>query len=474
MNASLFLTCFFVYISAMILFGCWISRRKQSGNDFLLGGRALPLFLTLGTTVATMVGTGSSMGAVGKSYENGWMGSLYGLGGALGIFIAAWLFAPMRQHRFMTMAEELSSYVGGNRAVKNLVGVFTYLSSVGWLGAHILGGGMYLVFVTGIDPLWAKIWIAVGFGVYAVIGGYLAVVWTDTIQAVVLFVGFLLTALFAVRAAGGWENLQAVNAQLMENIHVLPSLSLIVVIAVGVLGTPSFRQRIYSGNSVLDVRKAFIVSGILYLGFALLPTIIGMAAYQSNPELSNPDLAFPWMATSVLPMALGMLILLAGLSATMSSASSDAIAGVTTVIRDLYQCVFRKMPPPEKVVSYSRVALGLTVGLALIMAVVSDNILGYISNIINLFMTGMCVCGILGRVWPRYNAAGALASLIGAFVTALVFKEWNTIWGNPVIPSLAISSLAGILVSCITPPDKKNHDEALNQLQQEREEMQTD
>jgi SSS family solute:Na+ symporter len=75
MNASLFLTCFFVYISAMILFGCWISRRKQSGNDFLLGGRALPLFLTLGTTVATMVGTGSSMGAVGKSYENGWMGS---------------------------------------------------------------------------------------------------------------------------------------------------------------------------------------------------------------------------------------------------------------------------------------------------------------------------------------------------------------------------------------------------------------
>ena len=87
MNSSLFLTCFFVYILAMILFGCWISRRKQSGNDFLLGGRALPLFLTLGTTVATMVGTGSSMGAVGKAYQSGWMGSLYGLGGALGIFI---------------------------------------------------------------------------------------------------------------------------------------------------------------------------------------------------------------------------------------------------------------------------------------------------------------------------------------------------------------------------------------------------
>lgn len=71
----------------------------------------MPLFLTLGSTVATMVGTGSSMGAVGFGYSNGWAGMLYGVGGAIGILLVAWLFAPV-QLRFMTMSEELSYYTG--------------------------------------------------------------------------------------------------------------------------------------------------------------------------------------------------------------------------------------------------------------------------------------------------------------------------------------------------------------------------
>ena len=67
MDATLFLGCFFTYLAGIILFGWWVSRHKQSGEDFLLGGRSLPFpTFTLGTTVATMVGTGSSMGAVGK------------------------------------------------------------------------------------------------------------------------------------------------------------------------------------------------------------------------------------------------------------------------------------------------------------------------------------------------------------------------------------------------------------------------
>lgn len=74
----------------MIGFGWWVSRHKRgNGDDFLLGGRSVPLFLTIGTTVATMVGTGSSMGAVGFGYANGWAGALYGIGGAVGVLLLA-------------------------------------------------------------------------------------------------------------------------------------------------------------------------------------------------------------------------------------------------------------------------------------------------------------------------------------------------------------------------------------------------
>lgn len=481
MTPTLFLTCFGIYIVGVTIFGAWVSRRKQSGEDFLLGGRSLPLYLTLGTTIATIIGTGSSMGSVGKGYSSAWMGSFFGLGSFIGVILTAILFAPARRHKFMTMAEELSSYVGGSRVVSNLVAVFTYMACVGWLGAHILGGGRYLQYVTHIDLSFALVLIALGFAVYSTIGGYRAVVWTDTIQAVVLFSGFVLTAFFAFRSIGGIEGLRETSAIISEQAATttagpsfLPGISLVITIAVSILATPSFRQRIYSGNSVGDIRKAFYISAVLAISFAILPSIIGMAAYKHNPNLANPDLAFPFMATEMLPVGIGVLTLLAGLSATMSSASSDAIAGVTIAVRDLFEIVFKRLPKPENVVLFSRIGLAATTGFALIMAFSANDILGYIRDMVSLFITGMCVCAVLGRLWARYNAGGAIASLVGAFVTALLFRlqpDWTEYWGGSIIPALTVSAVAGVIVTWLTPADKLSQEEVIVLLDQKRATM---
>ncbi len=477
MSSTLFLSCFITYIVGLTVFGWWVTRKRQSGDDFLLGGRSLPFFLTLGTTVATMVGTGSSMGAVGKAYENGWMGGLYGLGGGIGILLVAWWFAPMRKHQFMTMSEELGSYVGANRLVMNTVAIFVYFSNVAWLGAHILGGAKYLSFVTELDPIWAKVLIAAGFGIYSVIGGYRAVVWTDTIQAVVLFFGFILTGALAFHSVGGLAGLQAVHAaQVAKDSHInlLPAISLVAVVAVGVIGNSTFRQRIYSGDSVRQIRKAFVTSGILYLGFTVLPAIIGMAAFHANSELTEYDHAFPWMATEMLPVAVGLVILLAGLSATMSSASSDALTGITVVVRELYLLAFRRMPRPDRVVFISRWSLVFTCILALGLALGSNGILDYIKNMIALILTGLAVCGVMGRFWVSFNAVGAMTVLVTAFGTALAFKflpAWETYWGGAVLPSIAVSTVAGIIASLATPPDARTQAESIEFLTKEREEM---
>jgi len=481
MTPTLFLIWFGIYIVGVTIFGAWVSRRKQSGEDFLLGGRSLPLYLTLGTTIATIIGTGSSMGSVGKGYSSAWMGSFFGLGSFIGVILTAILFAPARRHKFMTMAEELSSYVGGSRVVSNLVAVFTYMACVGWLGAHILGGGRYLQYVTQIDLSFALVLIALGFAVYSTIGGYRAVVWTDTIQAIVLFSGFVLTAFFAFRSIGGIEGLRETSAILSAQAATttagpsfLPSISLVITIAVGVLATPSFRQRIYSGNSVGDIRKAFYLSAVLAISFALLPAIIGMAAYKHNPNLTNPDLAFPFMAAEMLPVMIGIVTLLAGLSATMSSASSDAIAGVTIAVRDLFEIVFKRLPKPENVVLFSRIGLAATTGFALIMAFSANDILGYIRDMVSLFITGMCVCAILGRLWARYNSGGAIASLVGAFVTALLFRlqpDWTEYWGGSIIPALTVSAVAGVIVTLLTPADKLSQAEVIALLDQKRAAM---
>ena len=480
MDTTIFLAAFFIYILFLIWLGWLVSRKQESGEDFLLAGRGLPVFLILGTTVATMVGTGSSIGAVGFGYENGWGGALYGIGGAFGILLAAWWFAPVRELRFMTMSEELSYYAGASRLVKNLTGILIFLACIGWLGAHILGGGMYLAWIAGMNIQAAKIVVALGFSIYIVIGGYRAVVWTDTIQVIILFFGFLLMAILAIQQSGGWEALMqaqpagSVSTLGVERMGAIHALSLVMVIAVGVLATPSFRQRIYSSKSVSAARTSFVWSGGIYLLFSFIPALIGMAAFALNPELANRNFAFPFLAIEVLPLYVGVIVLIAGLSATMSSASSDAIAGVTILMRDLYVMLTGRMPSRDKVIYYSRIALVAVIGLALLMALTSDDIISYITNMIATIMSGLFTCGVLGRFWPRFNWQGAVAALAaGSAVSLAVLLSEHGIgyWGNPIIPAVTGSMLAGFIISLVTPVSSISNEQARDILDREREQM---
>lgn len=477
---STFVIAFVVYAFAMISLSWFVSRKNHSGEDFLLGGRSLPLLLTLGTTVATMVGTGSSMGAVGFAYNNGWAGMLYGIGGSIGILLLAWIFAPVRQYKFMTMSEEIAFYVGANPLIKNVVAVVIYVASIGWLGAHIIGGGMYLSWLTGLDINTAKLLIAVSFTVYVVIGGYTAVVWTDSIQALILFTGFILMAIFSVQHVGGWQAMidaqPSANVSLfaLEKVGILPAISLSLAILVGILATPSFRQRIYSGKDINSIRQSFIYSGLLYLGFSIIPAIIGMSAFAMSQDLDNAAYAFPHIALNVMPLGLGVFIIIAGISATLSSASSDAIAGVSVALRDLYRLAIGKMPTPERVVWLSRLSLVITISISLGFALLSNDIISYITKMIAILMSGMCVCGLLGRFWPRYNWQGALASLLAAMCAALSISlqsTWSEYWGNPVIPALLSGMIAGVVVTLLTPKSTLNAEQALAKLNAERSEM---
>lgn len=482
-DTALFLGALIAYIGALIWLGWRVSRRQISGEEFLLADRSLPIFLTVGTTVATLVGTGSSMGAVGYGYANGWAGALYGIGGAIGIILLAVLFGQVRRHRFMTMAEELSYYFGANRVIKNLTAVLILVASIGWLGAHILGGGLYLAWITGIDPSLAKLITAFGFGVFVIVGGYVAVVWTDTVQAIVLFLGFLLMVVLALNAVGGFDGLtQAVEAADpaklsllgLEKVGFLPGISLALAIAVGALATPSYRQRIYSAKNEGTIRASFWTSGLLYLAFSLVPALVGMAASVLNPGLENRNFAFPYMAVEVFPVGVGIVLLIAGLSATMSSASSDAIAGVSILLRDVWILVTGRMPAKESVITLSRFGLAGVIGLALLLALITNDIITYITSMISMVLSGLFVASILGRFWPRATWIGGVGAMAAAFLASWVVNgsaSLTATFGNPVIPALAAATLAGVILSLAIPVRRVSSEGALAILQEERQRM---
>ena len=475
-NKVVYLSVFIGITILMILVGIWSSRKVKSGDDFLMGGRGLPLPLLVGTTVATLVGTGSSMGAVGFAYTNGWAGALYGLGGSIGIFALLLLFANVRKYNFTTFSEELSFYFGASKLVKGVTSIILYLASIGWLGAHIMGGSLYLSWITGLDLFTAKIITALGFAVYTFIGGYLAVVYTDTIQGIILFVGFIMLTILSLVKIGGYETLsQELPSEMVsffgiEKMGGIPAISLIVVIAIGVLAAPSYRHRIYSSKNTVTLKKALLISGILFAAFSLFPSIVGMATNLMNPEL-EAGYAFPYLATEVFPLWIGAIILTAGLSATMSSGSSDFIAAVTILVNDVYQVFTGKALKKEKVVTYSRVSLIFTLGLALVFTLGATNIIGYITNFIATIMSGLFAASVLGKFWPRATWQGGLACLLsGSAISFVILSNvtFEAFWGNPILPALGGAFLVGIIVSLITPKNTVTNEEALRRLERDR------
>ena len=160
----------------------------------------------------------------------------------------------------------------------------------------------------------------------------------------------------------------------------------------------------------------------------------------------------------------------------MSSASSDALAGVSIMMRDLYILVTGHTPPADRVVRYSRFALLFTIGLALAFALTSDNIISYITKMIATVMAGMFVCAILGKFWGRYNWQGAIATLVAASSTSLAIIShagWSAYWGNPSIPAVIAAVVAGVVVSLLTPRCLITPQEALARVTEEREAMET-
>ena len=448
MSAHLFLLGLAGYSAVLMLISLKAARRQNSGEDFLLAGRQVSSGLTFGTTIATMIGTGTSMGAVGYAYLHGWSGVMYGIGGAVGILLTAWLFAPVRALRFMTMSEEVSYYAGASSKVKQLTALIIFLASA--------------------------------FTLFVLAGGYRAVVWTDSLMAIVLFAGFIVLAVFVLHDAGGVNSIvdyadTAIQLGQLTTPGAIPALSLAIAVAVGVLAAPSFRQRIYSGASVSSIRKAFGLAAVVYLLFALVPAMLGIAASQLLPDLDIHQHAFTGLITLLLPPMLAVLVMLAGISATLSSASSDAIAAVSVLIRDGYCAVFGQMPAPDKAVLYSRLAVLVVSVLALLLALFADDIIRFITSMIATLMSGLCVCCIAGRCWRRLNAYGVVFAILGASVTSvlvLLNSSWLEFWGNPVIPALSAGFIFAVVVSLLTPVNRFSRQQALQMITTEREQQQ--
>ena len=315
-----------------------VLRLFRSGSsdlvDYVVAGRRLTLPAFTASLVTTWYGGILGVGEYTWSYGvSNWL--VFGVPYYLyaGIF-ALFLAGRARRSRVLTVPELLDRRFGRGAALIGAVVLFVMTAP----GAYVLMLGVLVGFATGW-PLWVGVVVGTALSVgYVFRGGLRAVVATDLVQFVLMFVGFLVLVPVCVGRFGGWSFLQThlPPAHLTWDGGLgLQAVAVWYFIAMATLVEPAFYQRCYAAKSEGTARWGIALAIVLWIVFDFLTTTAGLYARAALPELADPVRAFPALAAEVLP-PLWQGVFIVGLLATiMSTVDSYAFIGAITLGRDV-------------------------------------------------------------------------------------------------------------------------------------------
>lgn len=444
--------------------------RVRKPADYLVAGRGLPFWVLAGTITGTCIGTGVIIGGSGLAYRHGWAGCAYPIGLGLGTLLTGVCFAGMRKYKFMTLAEEMACYFDGNRVVAEFSSISLFLSQLFWLGVQILGGAAVLGAVTGLPP---KLCVALAGFAKAIItipGGMKAVVYTDVLQTVILFLGFGFLVHSALHESGGLAGLrQATPPEYFSFLGAASYgtwsiISLILVMTSNPLADPARRLTMYSARTEKSAKLSMVFSGLLVTAFSIVIGISGMYAYRMNPHLTRADEALPWLVTHSLPTWLAALVVVAMVSGMSSAANGTGAAASTFFVRHMFPLMTGRYP--QNPVRAARWLLVFAFLFSTTLALFTSDIVSFVVKFLPLTMSGLGVCLVFGRFWPRATSEGALAALVTTPAVALAGMK---IWSNPTLPAMVAGALALVVVSRLTPPKRFSVEQVAERMSRERQ-----
>ncbi|NGO00033.1 sodium/pantothenate symporter [Grimontia sp. S25] len=457
------------------VFALAIYSRKQgdrSGgflNEYLLGSRSMGGFVLAMTLAATYASASSFIGGPGAAYK-------MGLGWVLLAMIqlpAAWLtlgvlgkkFAiESRRHNALTLNDMLYARYK-NRAVVIFASLALLLAFFGTMVVQFVGGARLLQTVTGLSYTHGLMLFAFTVGVYTTIGGFRAVVMTDTVQGIMMIIGTIALLVGIIHAGGSLgemiTDLHAIDPALVtpygpNNFLSEPfMLSFWVLVCFGVIGLPHAAVRCMSYKSSKSLHKGMVISTAMVALLMLGMHLAGALGRAIVPEIDNPDQIMPTLMMTVLPPVVAGVFLAGPMAAIMSTIDSQLIQASATLLKDLYLNYINpnaaKASDAES--KLPKLSLWVTGIFSLLVFVAATNPPDMIIWLNLLAFGGMQAVFlwplVLGLYWKKATASGALVSMItglGSYAALSTFKP-DMGGVHAIVPSLTISLFAFLLVS---------------------------
>ncbi|TCD48704.1 sodium:solute symporter family protein [Chlorobium sp. N1] len=469
---------FGLYMLAVLGVGLYHFRRNGDAEDYYVGSRQIsPVHVGL-SIVATDVGGGFSIGLGGVGFLMGLSGSWLLFTGLVGAWLSAVLLIPRikrldRREGFMTYPDFLRHRYDGRVAF--LAALISALGYLGFTAAQMLAGAK-LASATilpsnpfGIDPVLFSLYvIAVVTVLYTVIGGLKAVIYTDTVQWIVLLGGLLLVTVPATLARIG--GIEALREQLPSRYFSLTAIDpvtflnwMVTIIPIWFVGMTLY-QRMYACRDEADARKAWYVAGFFeYPVMAFTGVFLGMCARVVFPE-AEPETAMPMLIGGVLPAGVAGIVIASYFSAIMSTADSCMMASSGNFTNDLIgRYLLRDGAYGKGSVRLSMLVTFAVGVLSVLLAVRFTTVLEAILQAYAFMVSGLFVPTLGAYFWRRASSTGALVAMAGggSLTLTLLYGLWQlppalgAVGLDPTFYGILFSAMLFVPVSLIFPDTKR-------------------
>lgn len=468
------LVTFGLYLTAMVLIGFVAWRSTHSFDDYILGGRSLGSFVTALSAGASDMSGWLLMGLPGALYLAGaseaWI--------AFGLIAGAWanwkfVAGPLRVYTERTdNALTLPDYFthrfeDGSRVLRILAAVVILVFFAVYCASGIVAGARLFESVFGLPYAQALWWGAAATILYTLVGGFLAVSWTDTVQGMLMIFALVLTPVVVIASAGGLQS----SLALVEQVDPAKldwfrggELGLIGIVSLlawglGYFGQPHILARFMAADSLATIPKARRIGMtwmILCLFGAMAVGFFGNAFYAQNPALAGPvqenaERVFIELSQQLFNPWVAGVLLSAILAAVMSTLSAQLLVCSSAITEDFYRGFMRPAAGQRELVWVGRAAV---LGVALLAIWIArdpeSRVLGLVAYAWAGFGAAFGPVVLISLFWGRMTRNGALAGIVVGALTVILWKQFFADSGlYEIVPGFiagAIAVVAGSLL----------------------------
>ncbi len=482
---------FSLYMLLMLAIGGYFYFKTQNVEDYVLGGRSLGALPSALSSVASDMSGWLLLGLPGFAITGGMQAFWIALGLYLGI-VANWQFVAKRLRVFSERAQNsitIPGYIenrfqdktGILRFIIALVILFFFLF---YTASGFVAGGKLFSEVFGLNYQ-AAVFIGMLLIVaYTLIGGYMAVSWTDVIQGLLMLLALVIVPLVALSELGGWGEVSSrLNTQGSHlSFFKKPDGSAIGLISIislmawglGYFGQPHILSRFMGISSIDKVGKAKLIASswsfVTMIG-AIIIGLIGAAYFTGANSLADSERVFVSFVNILFHPLVSGILLAAIMAAIMSTADSQLLIASAAFTSDITERWLGKNKDSNLELLIGRIAVLV---IAVIAAFIALDENSSVLGIVSYAWAGLgATCGpiiLISLYWRRMNLAGAIA---GAIVGTITVVGWNKLTGGifdvyELLPSFIFASIAIVIVSLLTKEPSKNvtdiYDKSLQEI----------